>query len=253
MTSSIFETKRFFALIKREALLSYKPLFLVLGAFLGITTTILIGKQWVVAPYTNSFSTENLLSMLGFLCIIWASISFHEIAKTPGRQQYLSIPASHFEKLSSKWLVISILIPFAYATIYILYAYLSTFVINAFGRVELPPPSFDVDTISRTLIYLIGVQSVFYLGSVIWPSYSILKTSLSIVIVSILIGLLGLLIARIVFGEYYQNGSFVFDGYSINIDEDIAFRSPFIGKIIFAIFSIFFMVVSYFKLKEKQL
>lgn len=253
MKNSIFDSSRFFPLVKREIILNYKPFLIVFASIVGALTLGLVINQYFAPPKTNNFTTESLISSLGFLLIIWASISFHEIALTPGRQHYLSIPASHFEKVASKWLVISILIPLLLIIGFILYSYIIVPPLNLIGNFKVPSPSYDFDTLSRSYLSLIVFQSIFYFGSITWPKFSIFKTGFSIFLVTIVIGLIALLFVRVFFNQYFENGVIISNDLSFRFDPMEIVNIPYFGSIIMFVTWIFFMTVTYFKLKEKEL
>ncbi len=251
-THFIFNTSRFINLLKREIILSVKPFLYVSAAILG---SYFVGILFsLLGPHTNNpFNTENLTISLGFLMIIWASISFHEIASSSGRQFYLSLPASHLEKISSKWLSISVLIPLLYTLSYTVFAYLTYYSMQLFGVNWTSAPRFDFGVIFKMISIYISVQSLFYLGSIVWPKHSIFKTGLSIFIVSMVLAMITLLFMRIVFFDYFQGASFKIDNHNSTFQFDTTFNSPIIRKIAVTVASLFTMIVAYFKLKEKEL
>ncbi len=254
MTSNIFDLTRFTHLMQREMKLSYKTLLLVSGVVFGLIIIGNVMNSFMVEPHSNGFDTESLITSLGFLGIIWASISFNELGTTSGRQFYLSIPSSHVEKLSSKWLNISVLIPLTYIIAFIITSYIATWIVNLFVSGIIPSPSYDWDTILTGMTTIFLCQSIFYMGSIIWPKYSLLKTILAIICVSIIIGIITSFVGRIIFHEYFQQGSYVISDKNFNFNSDLFFNNiPYLGKILSYALYIFFMLASYFKLKEKEL
>ncbi|MEO6191221.1 MAG: hypothetical protein ABIO44_13600 [Saprospiraceae bacterium] len=251
--NNYFDLNRFRFLLKREFLQSVRPLIYVCSAIMGSYTLGTIIQLFTNSNHTNGFNTGNLITSLGFALIIWASISFHEIANTPGRQQYLSLPASHLEKLSSKWFIISLVIPILFTLFFVIAGYLNYFIIDMVSSRPTSLPSFDWSTIVKSVIGLIGIQSLFYVGSIIWPKHSIFKTGLSIFVFLTGAAIVTFILARIIFPEHFNSNGFTMDEHSFSINFNPFETYPYLPKVLGIFGSIFFMTLAYFKLKEKEL
>ena len=220
---------------------------------MGSYTLGTIIQLFTNSKHTNGFNTGNLITSLGFALIIWASISFHEIANTSGRQQYLSLPASHLEKLSSKWFIISLVIPILFTLFFVIAGYLNYFIIEMVSSRTTSLPFFDWSTIGKSIIDLIGVQSLFYAGSIIWPKHSIFKTGLSIFVFLTGAALVTFLFARIIFPEHFSSNGFTVNEHNFSMNFNPLETYPYLFKVLGICGSIFFMILTYFKLKEKEL
>ncbi|MCC6817030.1 MAG: hypothetical protein IT267_11505 [Saprospiraceae bacterium] len=255
-TNNFFSSNRFIILVKREVLLNYKVLLVVLGSIVGIITLGMSWAHWYEAVQSNGFNSDNLIVSLAFLCIIWASISFVEIINTSGRQHYLSIPASHFEKLLSKWFTISLILPILFIILYIVYAYLCTVGINIFSSRNIDQPSFVIKDIIQGFSWLIVVQSIFYLGSISWPKYSLFKTILFAFATIVSIGLISAFFVKLIFIGNNPNGGFISfseQDLELNFNWITQENLRLLFKISAVVGSLFLMTVAYFKLKEKEL
>ncbi|HMW38958.1 MAG: hypothetical protein K1X68_04625 [Saprospiraceae bacterium] len=246
----IFSQKRFSNLIKREIKLSSRTLLYVTLSIIGISLSGTFFSLFSSNP-TQVLSQKNLMVSLAFLMIIWASISFNEISSTPGRQAYLSLPSSHLEKVLSKWLNISLVIPVLFVFAYIVISWTSTLIINLITGASIMHDPFSADALIKEMLILFSIQSVFYLGSVMWPKYSLFKTGIAMM--SVIFALMGItaLFARIIFHEYANGNHFVIQNGDFNMD--FISGQDWIVQLLIAAGTLFFMVVTYLKLKEKQL
>ena len=208
-------------------------------------------------------SVEIFFYISGF---IFASRTFKIFSYTPGGMHYLLIPATHLEKL-----VTAILL----STFYYLFMLLVTYVIGSIIGTTLGNSIFDthnaisldlfnMDSISKSwgssvinhigfLEFILGfalIQSIFLLGSVYFKRNAIGKTFLTIISLGIIMGLIELIIFKVSFGAYHFTGQ----SYNLNITmgDDLFPGFEVATKTIKYLLIPFFWVVSYFRLKEKQ-
>ena len=251
--SIIFSSKRFMILLKREINHAKRPfLYAIGGVFGGLSIGVLV-QLFSNSNLHNTINIDSLVMSVAIMGIIWSSISFSELINPASKQQYLALPASTLEKILSKWSIVSILIPIFFMVCYILYSYAFTFVINALSTKNLTYAYFPINDLVKFILSLSLAQSIFFAGSVWMPKNSILKTGAGLVAVFFVIVIFTLFAMKIVFYD-------VIDGWSLNsrnIDGDFdlfkTVNSIYVKSIVYLITYTFFITVSYFKLKEKEL
>ncbi len=253
LQNNFFEPSRFTFLLKREVSLAVKTLMYVALTTYGIYLLVGFLSLWNGHSDRNVFNTESLITSLSFMCIIWASVSFHEMANTPGRQFYLGLPASTFEKLGSKWLTISILIPVLFVVGYILVGYVAHFFSSAFMDYKILPPQIKIKQLTETMLGLMLAQSAFYLGSIVWPKHSIFKTGISLFAIFAFLAFISFIFFRVVFHEHFNGFAMESHNNNLNIKFNPFESYDLPGKIFLCVLYVLLMTASYFKLKEKEL
>ncbi|MDQ3140891.1 MAG: hypothetical protein M3Q56_01445 [Bacteroidota bacterium] len=249
----IFSIHRYMLLIKREIALAKKPfLYAIAGVIGGLSIPVLL-QIFSRTGFNNFFTSQSLIISLTIMSIVWASISFAELIQSSSRQLYLSLPASTFEKLAAKWLTISIIIPIVFMIIYMMYAYGFTFFMNIISTKELAYPAYDFSQIFQAFLRIILVQSIFYAGSVWMPKYSLLKTSLAIVVFWFCFAIFALICVRIIYFDYFKGMHFVMDNVNMNFQLDALTDQTWLRVFGAILIGFYFMTLTFFKLKEKEL
>ena len=245
-----FSIQRLFLLMKRHSVMNAKTWLIGLGAISGLLIVISVIQSYSMGIYQFS-SLVSLGTIFVFIAgFILTSATYNEL-HTPARAQfYLILPANTFEKLLSKWLLSSIL--FVLAAFVLLSGVLGVTTLLSSWLFKTDTVFFNPFTNDNieTMGQYIVVQSVFFLGALFFRKNNFIKTLLSIFVVlfglSILMGFLG----WIILGEFNQvsdenlpESNFVFFTETL----------PQIAKFIFWwITAPFFLLVSYFKLKERE-
>jgi len=207
-------------------------------------------------------SVEMFLYIAGF---IFASQMFKVFNYTPGGMHYLLIPATHVEKL-----IVNIVLSTFYYFIMILITYIiGTIIGTLLGNLIFSwnnPINFQLfnDSISNAwnnqryqhngileiFVTFALIQSIFMLGSIYFKGNAIGKTFLTIIALSLILGLLEMILFKFTFGSFHL------DGQSFNLNlrtgEDLFPGFEIIGTIIKYLLIPFFWLVSYFRLTEKQ-
>ncbi len=227
--------------------------------FWGITVVVFT-LMHLAGPQEKSISVEMFLYISGF---IFAARTFKIFNYTPGGMHYLLIPATHFEKLTTA-ILLSTFYYFAMIVItYTIGTTLGTTIGNFFFASNNPivfplfqsvPDLYNNGHAPMSLlnkfVFFAGIQSVFMLGSIYFKGNAVGKTFLAFTAISIVLGIIELLLLRITFGTYHLGGQMM----NITIDSEHGFLSTLdTASEVFAYALIpFFWVVSYFRLKEKQ-
>lgn len=249
----IFDTTRFLHLVKRELNHHKSTMLIVFTSIAGGFLIPMVIQLFGSSNIKNTYNTQSLTSSLAIMSIIFASLSFAETIKTSGRQNYLSIPASHLEKLSSKWIMTALIIPIAYILFFILIGNIVPFILGFFTTHEIQSQGFSLSFILQFLPVLSLVQSVFILGSVWKPRYSLVKTSFAIFLTMLGIGLFAFFVFRITFNEYFEG--MVINDHNLHIEAsfDQLFESRLSRYLAGIALFFIFMTTALFKLREKEL
>jgi len=210
-------------------------------------------------------SAKMIIYIMGF---IFAAKQYKIFTYTPSGMHYLLIPATHLEKLVSS-ILLSTVYFFGMALLtYSIGNIVGTTLLNTFfGQSE--PLVWDMFSLSNN--YSIGsnmhftqagpfvemtigfltIQSVFLLGSIYFKGNAVAKTMLSIFAIFLVLGIIELSLLKGLFGGMSIDG----DMRSFNFSAD---NSPamtvfgYIFKTIGYLLIPFLWVVTYFRLKEKQ-
>lgn len=230
--------------------MNIKTWLIGLGAISGVLIVIALLQSYA----TGFFNLESLLSTgITFIFIagyIITSAAYSEI-HTPARGQfYLILPANTFEKLLSNWLLTSI--------VYILVAHiLLSIVLVIAGLLSSLIFSTHLDFynpftsagLKNMGIYLV-TQSVFFLGALYFRKNNLLKTLLGIFVIIIAMSLILSLFGWIILGNYNQINEESLPSQGMEL---FTVTIPHIARILFwGLTAPFFLTVSYFKLKERE-
>jgi hypothetical protein len=273
-----FKPQRFAQLLFRDFTSGYRTTLIAMaaigGAIILIAALTALGLKFGGAPeqptgefYFGFFS--NILFLGGFIV---SSLAFKEAHRRGAGIFYMSIPASTFEKLTSKLLVTSL--GYAIGTVVFITAVSAlsealVWLIFGFGLGFFNPMTLDV--LYCLIGYVIG-QSVFLLGSIWFKKAAFPKTFLWIVIFSIAAFAVALGLARILMPQAFdwnswQAGSQTVSGASLNWSDEylsglfapgtraytgcVAFMT--IGKILFyGVLAPVCWLAAYFKLGETE-
>jgi hypothetical protein len=227
--------------------------------FWGITTVVFT-LMHLAGSQEKSISVEMFLYISGF---IFAARTFKIFNYTPGGMHYLLIPATHLEKLTTAILLstfyyfVMVLITYSLGTIFgttignFFFESNNPIVFALFNSIpDLYNNSHAPMSLLNKFILFAGIQSVFMLGSIYFKGNAVGKTFLAITAISIVLGIIELLLLRITFGTYHLGEQMI----NISMVSEHGFLSALdTVSTVFAYALIpFFWIVSYFRLKEKQ-
>lgn len=254
MNNNIFNVERFGYLLLRQIQLSSKGLLIGAGGFIGFSIFILFMPM--LSPDYHFSSTVFFGSLLPMIVLggyIATSLSFAELNTPQKSYLYLTLPASATEKLAVAWLSSSL--------IYLIFAIVVLFVINlllliidtiGLSRGVSLVNLFDNNALLVYANYLV-TQTIFLLGAIYFRKLNFLRTVLALIIVGFAIALYcGLLVGLVsLLHDGHLHGRFV----HLNIDNKDAIGQVIstISKVLYwGITAPFFLIVSYFTLKERQ-
>ncbi len=247
-----FSLQRFALLIKRYAMFNLKSWLIGLGALAGVLI--------VVSALTIIFSAEvyriSGMVALGHVIIftgglLLASMAYNEI-HTPAKSQfYLTLPATTAEKLFSHWIVTSVI--FVVLANVLLSAVLFLTSGIAFLALSVPIETFNpftTENLRIMSIYLV-VHSIFFLGALYFRKNNFLKTILSLFVIQIVLNTFLFLLVYLVVGKEGFQGDM--QHVNINLNHFATETFPLLMKIFFfGILGPFCLIVSYFRLKERE-
>ena len=249
-----FSLNRFQSLIKRDWIYYKKPVSYGLAALV-----IILGIFFYVNyrsnehnMVTNEFYMGWYVSLLFAAGALLCTSLFWEFKTAHGRLQFLSLPASHLEKLLSRGFYMMVVYP--------LILTLLMFVLYSIGRMTgiSDPLGDEALEIWSYLIrfYWIGV-SLLMIFSVTFNRYTPPKTIVTGMLIYFLFVLIAVLIFRVV---YYE----VFDGFwkidpTVHLEPDeekieSLFKSlrPIAEILLWIGLPVYLWVIAYFKMKEKE-
>ena len=232
---------------------------------------------WGIMTIVFMFLRNNIPAMFGLIIvagIFYAARFFKEIHHSGNGVAYFMIPATQLEKLTVA-IVMTTFYYFAMMMIvYVIGNLAGTFLSNALACITFiqndlnmfhhPPPlqwklfeeinpSFFVmhnstenirHSVSFFIIFLMS-QSLFLLGGIYFKKNQTFKTFSVIFIIQLLLGILVFIEAKLILGDSIRNIPDTAIKWNLNSVGTIV-------QIFYVLLSLFFWVVSYFRLTEKQ-
>lgn len=235
-------------LFVRQLVINRKGLLIGFAAMMGVLLFISILQTW-----SNNNSQLSVYYNLGLVIFhiggyLLTSGAFNEL-HTPSRSQfYLTLPASNAEKLLVNWFIYSPLYVLAAMAGLVLTSGLGTLIcMGAFGTPLMVFNPFESTVLWNIAFYLV-IQTIFMLGAVYFRKHNALKTVFAYFLVSTFITIWFILVAFLIFGNIDINlGSkgmtFVPNWYWLEY---------LVKGLFFGLTGPFFLLVSYFKLKERE-
>jgi hypothetical protein len=270
--NQFFSLKRFSLLVAKHWADNKRRYVLSVLAFIGLLITWFFFTILTLLdePMGKQVQTATYFFVLFAFGTFYASQYFSDLGSRPKGINFLLVPASAFEKIlcSVLFTVVFFFVVFTatfYLVDFLMVAIAQTFpnhvssakpaVANVFDIISLP---FNKDTVLNFLLFYFSVQSAFLLGSVYFEKYSFIKT--------IICGFAGGFIVfcfMFFFNEHLFNGGSYHRGfltsYRIPVDgvHDRVVQIPaWIGAIfrVLVLYGMapFLWIVTYFRLKEKQ-
>ena len=194
-TNQIFDWNRFTLTLRKEFTENWRTLMLIAaGIYLWYTIALIINN---VATLNGSYTINPMF----FMCIaaIIASMSFRKLTTRTGRADLLTSPSSTAEKYITNLLIYVIAAFVIFALCFQLADITRYVIISIFGpKMGIDPtaPNNLVETFRTAgehmnsykngtltiLIDTLGAGAIFFLGSVLWPRRSVIKTATLILV-----------------------------------------------------------------------
>lgn len=282
--NNVFDPKRFLLLTARHAHENRSRYLWLLGA---IGALIFLWYLFVFfvdghRPIDRTMQTATYFFGLAIGGCLYASLQFSDLSSRSKGIHYLTLPASHLEKILLAFLYSVVVFFVCYTLVFYIIDIFSVNVFNAwsksyyqgnplvsygYGKDEDPAGIVNVfnvflidgNSASPLLlqIYLL-VQSVFLLGSVYFERFSFIKTLISVLVIGFFIGLF---IANVLY-PMLPLGNFSDDLMTFRLNtstyQDKAVQLPAWFGFIFWNFlrfgiTIVFWITAYIRLKEKEI
>lgn len=254
--NNYFNIRRFMLLLRNDLLRNYRTMLIGAGTvaaiyFIATLTPMIFSHESIGYDFNIGFF-PTVLFICGFLL---SAAVFNEIHLSQKNTAFFMLPATIFEKFTSRlllttigYVVISVVFYFILNMISLL---LSALFLNSGFSVFNP---FTEDMLMAMAIYLI-TQSIFLFGSIFFKNHAFMKTGLSLFGLSVIIGIFASLIFRIVYHDFFDHMQFM-DNYLASdflYLEDWGKTLASIAKYLFwLVLAPYFWIISYIRLSEKE-
>ena len=275
---TFFSLPRFINLCRKEMVENWKSNVLRMVLMYGVMAVVMVWNGYFKYRYHNTAyfirhanadpAWEFIL--ISFLCFLFAfgclsaSLLMEKMKNKTSRLSALMVPATPFEKFFSRWLV---------STIVFLVVFLIAFKLADYTRVSiysliypevkeviLPVNLGDLVGSGKRwflfnetyeLIFVLSIycfiQSLFVLGSSVWPKNSFLKTFVAVTIIVLIYVVVGIAVGNMLFnGSHNRDCSYIFS----SITEQQAFN---LASIAFVLFALVNCTLAYFRFKESEI
>ena len=275
---TFFSLPRFINLCRKEMVENWRSNVLRMVLMYGVMAVVMVWNGYFKYRYHNTAyfirhanadpAWEFIL--ISFLCFLFAfgclsaSLLMEKMKNKTSRLSALMVPATPFEKFFSRWLV---------STIVFLVVFLIAFKLADYTRVSIYSliyPDAKGAILPVNLGYLVGsgkrwylfnetyelifvlsiycfIQSLFVLGSSVWPKNSFLKTFVAVTIIVLIYVVVGIAVGNMLFnGSHNRDCSYIFS----SITEQQAFN---LASIAFVLFALVNCTLAYFRFKESEI
>ena len=268
---TFFSQTRFVNLCRKEMVENWKSNLLRVALMYGAMAVIMLWSGYLsyraVGQDTDSTWEFNLVIFMWGLCVfgcLSASFTMERMKSKTGRLSVLMTPATSFEKYFSRWLVFTVVFLIVFLITYKLADY-TRFIIYSLAYPEEKDFIIPVDlshlvgerktyyTLCRTglqfgalLSAYFFVQSLFVLGSSIWPKNSFLKTFASGTVIAIVYFLLAVFMSKM----FLENGNYYSENVFTGMSEDTAMSIMIVVGIFFTLMN---WTLAYLRFKESEI
>lgn len=250
---TIFDINRVKLLLTRQLWLNSTSLLIGFGAVAGVITFILSMRVIFNSNPIDMGDFAGLALPTFFISgYIFTSTIFSELRTAHRGYLYLTLPASTLEKLVVAWFISSIL--YIVASIAVLYIINLLVMLVAFIFNAQPVPLYNLFDSWMLRIYAIYIvtQSIFLLGAIYFRGVNFLKTMLSLFVIGVVISILTTILARLIVFHDFRSIQFNNDMPDAMKDFILDIFVPSVKVLFWYIMAPFFLVVSYYCLKERQ-
>jgi hypothetical protein len=270
---TFFSLPRFMNLCRKEMVENWKSNVLRMVLMYGVMAVVMVWNGYFEYRYWHSGQIEDpawtfllvvfIWSLWGFGCLS-ASFTMEKMKTKTSRTSMLMVPATPFEKFFSRWFVFTVVFLVIFLISYKLADY-TRFIIYSLAYPEEKDFIIPVDlshlvgerktyyTLCRTglqfgalLSAYFFVQSLFVLGSSIWPKNSFLKTFASGTVIAIVYFLLAVFMSKM----FLENGNYYSENVFTGMSEDTAMSIMIVVGIFFTLMN---WTLAYLRFKESEI
>jgi hypothetical protein len=278
--NQVFDFKRWMLLVSKHWSENRKKYLLGMVAMAGLII-LWYGLFLLItggAPLNTELQANTYFVGLVVAGCFYGSTLFNDLASGPKAMNYLIFPASHLEKLLCELFYGVVLFFTVYTILFYIVnipmvkladniaegrwpvdVYPSSQILNVFSKpapyVE-QAPNTDFNPYFFILLIYIATQAAYILGSVYFSKYSFIKTTISILMVTLL---LSLFVSKILYPILPEGDYEALTRFRVDNDEGefrLVSLPEWIGEAVRLILTYalapFFWVVTYFRIKEKQ-
>ena len=270
---TFFSLPRFMNLCRKEMVENWRSNVLRMVLMYGVMAVVMVWNGYFEYRYWHSGQIEDpawtfllvvfIWSLWGFGCLS-ASFTMEKLITKTSRTSMLMVPATPFEKFFSRWFVFTVVFLVIFLISYKLADY-TRFIIYSLAYPEEKDFIIPVDlshlvgerktyyTLCRTglqfgalLSAYFFVQSLFVLGSSIWPKNSFLKTFASGTVIAIVYFLLAVFMSKM----FLENGNYYSENVFTGMSEDTAMSIMIVVGIFFTLMN---WTLAYLRFKESEI
>lgn len=242
--------------INRIGLLMYRHVFYNLKTYL--LSFAALGSILIIISLLNTIGTnyldKELFETLGktFLFIggvMLTSNIFKEISSKHRGWLYMMLPANPSEKILSYWLLTTV----AYVVMASLTMVVSSIVLSVFSGLIFKTAFYVFNPFSiaylNVMLHYCIIQSLFFFGAIFFQKNNFIKTILSVFVFYSILGVIAVIIMFLLFGTAGMDSN----NLKLTDDHFFSVTIPYIAKIsYYGLMVPFFVIVSYFKFKERE-
>lgn len=270
---TFFSLPRFMNLCRKEMVENWRSNVLRMVLMYGVMAVVMVWNGYFEYRYWHSGQIEDpawtfllvvfIWSLWGFGCLS-ASFTMEKMKTKTSRTSMLMVSATPFEKFFSRWFVFTVVFLVIFLISYKLADY-TRFIIYSLAYPEEKDFIIPVDlshlvgerktyyTLCRTglqfgalLSAYFFVQSLFVLGSSIWPKNSFLKTFASGTVIAIVYFLLAVFMSKM----FLENGNYYSENVFTGMSEDTAMSIMIVVGIFFTLMN---WTLAYLRFKESEI
>lgn len=202
--NEIYQPSRFWLLTKLELFRSRKGVLITTVVTFGLLCTGFILENIFNSSRTYSGHEPGYAFFLIGGGLILSSLAFSDLGNNLRKSQYLTLPASAFEKFFSMWLLTCVGWTICFTALYFMFTLLANSAGSVFFRNTIFPPFhiFSYGTLNAIRYYII-FQGILLVGAVHFKGYVFPKTIFTIILFGMVSGLVFYLImSRIIHTGY---------------------------------------------------
>jgi hypothetical protein len=265
--NNFFNFNRFALLVKRQWVENRKLFLMAMLVLVGMgIVTYSINLDWDLGILMNVESRYQIFIMGFFLGgSLFTNYVFKDLSDKNSSTSFLMIPASHFEKQLSACIYAFIIFPIVFLSIFFLLDFVFVNYSNGIQEQILAKKGIqenkyffnfiantkDFQTAFLILAWVV-VQAFVVLGSISFMRWSYIKTGFAGFAIILAISLFVGLMQKMFLNDLYQEVLRV-QGNRVYPDDNNIFNKEFLSFTLKYVLTPLFLIIAYFKLKEKQI